>query len=182
MSASMTLTLLHEMHHAPRSVSRRASRAVWLSEFRQALGLAILRPLVRVNVAIDNQLARRLERDAIFLKGLASAVCDVDVDRVLDPDGKVNTALNRSQASLQNLRKRQLEMQAEHGKILKLVPESGKSEARMIAVLADLYEAIDDLKWTIAEHDATAEQLKSGDRAPLLAGTPEEIERVLSQI
>lgn len=154
---------------------RRVGFALWaLGHFFDSIGSRVV-----------DKLNLRLERDLVRIRGLASLVPDLDPTRILDPHSEMAKGLGELQRNIHEL----------HGKALRArddikLRRTHEAFRTCVEVSAVLYEAVDELKKAIAEHDSKATMgddarrlladLKRTDDVP--AGRYAELASVLRRI
>lgn len=147
-----------------------------VSDARRSLDL--LRDIETTIQALCYERAR-LEALAKFTHSAAERMRSVKRVKPLDPDGKAEKKLLKAQEITRDLYNRLIEKRQYARQDDRLTEEDGVVEeyTRNIAVVADLHNGLNELRWAIGEHDA---DLAKGS-GPIL-GSAEELEGFLKSL
>jgi len=118
----------------------------------------------------------KLERDIVMIKGVRAVLVEMDNGRVLDSETIIGRELTKLEEKITRL----------HGAVLdgerscrNVLPKTKAVFSRAAALAASLYEAVNEVKWALAEHDADV-QMAAGQVGPIYP--VEEIEKLLADL
>ena len=174
--------------NAPRQVKRATEQVARHAKLKKNFARVMMFTFVPSIVAAGMEyLALRFVEHAeqslceqsVWLKGIAQKIRESELrDSPLDPEMKLNALLIEAQEI-------QIELRAEAVQakeaLIKGAPRAKKLATafeRLVSVTADVFEATDELKWAVGEHDASVSKHADG----FVAQTPDELKAILERI
>lgn len=153
---------------------RRFRRVNKESKLLSTLASIFVMPLLNfASLYVLRQLRVRLTDDAIFFKGASQEVWEANVD-VLKVRASLQSRLEANKASVLKLRTDLLEVR----KTANLSADLDGAISAVVAAAADLFESIENFRWTLLEMQANRSPISDG----FSADSPEAVEKLFERL